>query len=363
MASPRPTQADVRAAVVEVASRWQDPDHPRRADAVAATLAAPNRFTAEAVAFAVNQQMSLLTPEALTAWASGTWAAAPLTVGVLNAGNVPLAGLQDALAVLLAGHHYLGTVSSKSPALLPAFLAEVREHLPVLPVRFVEAATLFAEAEAVIATGSDETADRVAAQCEAHGIPPARRLLRGHRFGVAVIDGQESDDEREMLAEDALLHEGYGCRNVALIWAPAGLAPDPYLDAFAAFRSVFPVHPDLPGALRMQQAFLEATGQPHAYGEGLEFLLSRGAPEPQRPGHIRWVEYEDLDEVNRWLHEHAGRIQIVVARDGLRARLAAGDRLEPLGMAQRPALDWRPDGVDTMAFLAQLSRDKDEAAG
>lgn len=355
MADSRPDQPHLIDAVAAVAARWQDPDHPERTAAVEATLAADNRFTEEAIAFAVNQQMSVLTPEALTAWVEGRWTASPLTVGVLNAGNVPLADLQDFLAVVLTGHRYLGTVSSKSPALLPAFADEVQRDRPDLPARFVEASTLFAEAEAVIATGSEETKAWAVEQCDTHGISPERRLLRGHRFGVAVIDGHESEDEREMLAEDALLHEGFGCRNAALIWAPEGVPPDSYLDAFAAFRSVFPVHPEVPGTLKMQQAFLEATGQAHAYGEGLEFLLSRGAPDPQRPGHVRWVEYASLDEVTIWLREHADQVQVIVARDGLREQLPEAVALEPLGMAQRPALDWKPDGVDTIAFLAALT--------
>lgn len=342
------------AAVAQAAEAWREPDHPARAAAVEKTLEAPNRFTERALSFAVNQQMDLLTEEALEAWIGGRWTEAPRTVGVLNAGNVPLAGLQDLLAVLLTGHAYVGACSSKSPYLLPAFVDEMRQIHEALPARFVEAEALFDEGEAVIATGSDETADWVRTQCAAHGIPEPRRLLRGHRYGVAVIDGNEDEDERAGLAEDALLHEGYGCRNAALIWAPRDLEPDPYLDAFARFRGMFPVHPDMPGALQMPQAFLEATGQSHAYGEGLEFLVSRGAPEPQQPGHVRWAEYDTLDEVKAWLEAHASEIQLVVARDAVAERLATDVPMEPLGEAQRPALDWQPDRVDTVAFVETL---------
>ena len=318
-------------------------------------MEAPNAFTEEALAFAVNQQMSLLTVEAMERWIGGRYAEKPLTVGVLNAGNVPLAGLQDLLAVVLTGHRYLGAVSSKSPALLPAFVADVRAHDAGLPASFVDVSVLFGTAEAVITTGTDETRAWAAEQAGAAGIPAARRLLRGHRYSVAVVDGRETEDERELLAEDALLHEGYGCRNTALIWAPDDLAPDAYLEAFAHFRSVFPAHPSTPGGLKMQQAFLEAVGQPHAYGDGLEFLLSKGDAEVQRPGHVRWVPYADLEATAAWLREHRGELQLVAAREGLLRDLPAALPLEPLGWAQRPRLDWHPDGVDTVAFLAGLS--------
>src|SRR5690606_4634308 len=91
-------------AVVRAAEPWRDPDYEPRARAVEETLQAENSFTTEAIAFAVNQQMSLLTEEHLRMWISGRFTQAPLQVGVLNAGNVPLVGLQDFLAVLLTGH-------------------------------------------------------------------------------------------------------------------------------------------------------------------------------------------------------------------------------------------------------------------
>jgi hypothetical protein len=351
-----PDQQTYVRAIAAAASGWQDPEYPPRAEAVSATLDAPNRFTEQALAFAINQQMAQLTPKAMQDWVRGRWAGTPQTVGVLNAGNIPLVGLQDLLAVVLTGHNYLGTLSSKSPHLLPAFVDEIKQHASAVPVSFVEAETLFDRAQALIATGRDDTMAWVQEQCKAHDIPLERRLLRGHRYGVAVIDGNENEDEREQLAEDMLLHEGAGCRNVAIVWAPTDSNPDPYLNAMARFRGVFPVHPELPGTLQMQQAFLEATDQPHAYGEGLEFLLSRGAPEPQRPGHIRWSEYESLNMVTEWLDAHACDVQHVTARSALASRLEGPLPVSPLGTAQRPTLDWQPDGQDTVGFLAQLER-------
>ncbi len=347
-------QAYIMEAVAEASLAWQDPEHPARQKAVAKSLAAPNRFTEEALAFAINQQMHLLTPEAQTEWLGGRWATTPRIVGVLSAGNVPLADLQDFLAVVLMGHRYYGVVSSKSPHLLRAFAEEVRRHVPALPASFGTVEQMFAEANAVIATGNDETRAWAEAESEAHGIPSERRLLRGHRYAAAILDGQETEDERENLAEDVLLHEGLGCRNVALIWAPRGLSPDPYFEALAHFRSVFPAHPETPGALKMQQAFLEAVDLPHAYGEGMEFLVSRGEPEAKGPGHIRWSEYDDMAVALAWLHAHRDELQLIAVRSALAERLPTDLPVEPLGFAQRPALAWRPDGRDTLAFLEGL---------
>ncbi len=336
-------------AVATAARAWIDPDCEDRARAVEETLRAPNAFTEEAVAFAVNQQMALLTEEALAAWLRNRSAPSPGAVGVLNAGNVPLAGLQDFLATVLAGHRYMGTVSSKSPALLPAFVRDVRRFEPEIDADFAPLVDLLRAADALVATGSDETIASLQARTV---LPPDRRLFRGHSFAAGVLDGKEGEETYERLAEDILLHEGFGCRNVAVLWAPRGLSPDGLLEAMARFRGVFPAHETTAGRLAMQRALLEAVGASHAYGEGLEFLVSRGEPEAQSPGHLRWVEYDDLAEAETWLAEQP--VQLAVAEERVQNRIAFEGLCLVPGEAQRPALAWRPDGVDTVDFLSSL---------
>lgn len=343
-------------AIADTAADWRDPEYGRRMEAVTETLEADNAFTEEAVAFAVNQQMLLLTADALTRWIGGRHSALGRTIGVLNPGNIPFVGLQEFLAVLLTGHRYLGTLSSKSPSLLPCFARDLERRFPALHADFADVPEVLAAAEAVIATGSEETKTWVSERCDDVRIGPERRLLRGHSFAVAVLDGRETDDDYERLAEDTLLHEGFGCRSVALIWAPHGLAPDALLDAFALFRGVFPAHSRTPGRLALQQAFLSAVERPHAFGDGLEFLLSRGDPEEQPPGHVRWTEYDALGDVKTWLRDHRDHIQLVVARASVRDELDGIVPVEGFGEAQRPRLEWRPDGIDTVEFLTSLNR-------
>ncbi len=343
-------------AMVEQAACWTDPSFPDRAEAVERTLALDNTFTEEAMAFAINQQVALATPEALRRWLRGRRPARAADVAVLNPGNVPFVEFQDFLAVVLTGHRYLGVLSSRSPYLLPAFTAGVAARTGVVPIQFLPFETAIQTSESVIASGDDATLPIVDAACAAAGIEPSRRLLRGHRFGVAVLDGRETEDELEAAAEDALLHEGRGCRNTAVIWAPAGYGPDAVLEAFAAFRGVFPAHPRTPKSLKMRQAMLQALGIPHAYGEDLSFLLSKGEPEPQEPGHVRWAEYTHLEEVDAWLEARLGGVQILATSERMGPRLRSSvPRCLP-GDAQRPPIDWCPDQVDTVDFLTEVTR-------
>src|SRR5690625_4842389 len=122
--SVMPEIRELRRTLARVAERWRDPDYEPRAAAVEETLAAPNRFTEEALAFAVNQRMDLLTNDPLDAWL-GVAAESPSYVAVLNAGKDPFARLQVLLAELWIGNRYCGVASSKSPVLIPAFFDDV----------------------------------------------------------------------------------------------------------------------------------------------------------------------------------------------------------------------------------------------
>lgn len=330
--------------LADVAEKWTDPAYPVREDAVERTLAADNRFTEAALAFAINQQMALLTREALSNWQR---ALAPKgvpeevkTISVLNPGNIPFVELQDLIAVLLAGHRYVGTVSSKSPALLPAFVSDVLDEEESVEADLTDWEDALAQADQLIASGSDETVAIIHERALKEGLDPGASWFRGHRYSVAILGGSESEQDLVDLAEDVLLHEGQGCRNVGLVFAPKSMSIDPVLDAFAHFRGMFVAHERTIGPLKMQQALLKAVDIPHAWAEGHEFLISRGAPEPQGPCHLRWVPYETRAEAEAWIRAEASSIQSTFTN--LAADLTP-DWLSPLGSAQRPPLDWSPD--------------------
>lgn len=346
-------------AVARIARAWRDPEHEARAEAVQQTLDAPNRFTEEALAFAVNAATHRLTEEALTAWlGERTAPAKPEAVAVApGEARAPLAGLRSALAVWFAGHQCVFRPPEASPALVPAFMEAVQQQAG--DDAFATASILsdaLDRAGGAVGGGDAEARAAFEKACAEAQIPPARRCWRGAAFSVAVLDGNEDDDAREGLAEDALLYEGRGRSSVRLIWAPAGTAPDPYLDAMAQFRGVFPAHPDTPGALQMQKAFLEARDRSHAHGEGLEFLVSRGAPEVQPPGHLRWTEYEEEEEVGDWLESPAANdasVHAVVAREALHERLASVAPVRAPGIVHRQLLG-APGAGDVLDFATGL---------
>jgi hypothetical protein len=338
-------------AICDTGELWKDSGHPGRTRSVEKTLGAPNRFTRQGIEYALECNLHQLTMETLSAWATPQTHGECLTIGVLNAGNIPLVGLQDVLACVLAGHRYRGVLSSRSPFLLPAFCADLGGQADV-DVRFRDLPRVLEGADAIIASGTAETLAVIREKCEKAGIPQDRRLLRRPTYSVAILQGTETQQEYLQLAEDCVLHEGQGCRNVAIVFAPAYADVDPFLAALDTVRQQYPPHAQTPGSLEMTRAFLEATSAPHASGPG--FLVSKGPPRVQQPCHIRWSEYQDVTEVQRWIGEHAPELQLVVSAQGGDVAGPHGPEGCVFGATQCPRLDWRPDGIDPLWFLSNV---------
>lgn len=347
-------------AVLAAAEAWTDPDFDARDAAVHETLHASNHFTEEAVAFAVNQLTNAVTRDALSAASdvlgSGDGSFDEMrergAVGVRHGGRTPFDGFRESVAVWLSGRSYVGRLAEASPTLLPAFADTVRQHDASLDATFSTSDDDLTGVDALIApTDDDLDGDALADRL---GLDDAHRLVRGPLISVALIDGNETEDERHDLAEDVLLHEGNGPDAVKIAFAPRDHSPDAYLQAMADFRGVFPAHDDTPGALQMQQAFLEAQDEPHAYAAGLQFLVSRGDPVPQRGAHLRWAEYDDIGEAIDWIRDHAHGIRHVVAREALQNRLpddwSVGPVLRPGQTHRQPLLT--PDLSETLHFLS-----------
>jgi len=337
--------------IADVAADWGDPDHPARASAVEATLDAPNRWTEQALTHALNRWMQRLTVEALGEWVGEEAPARSVRVGVIHADSGPLAGLRDALATWTLGHRYVGHVPDGSPALLPSFAEDLEENGLGIDIQFGTEPRVYEDADVVVA--APDSVATVQSACADFGIPEERRLVRPPVYSVGVVDGHESQDEMGRLAEDMLLYEGMGRRHLALIWAPRDHAPDDYLQAMAHFRGLFPAHEDTPGTLQMQQAFLDAHDQSHAYADGLEFLVSRGGPEVQRAGHVRWTEYDQVEEFADWLADHEEDVYSVIARPHLQEKLPDHHTIRAPGGVHIPPLADK-EGREIVAFLRDV---------
>jgi hypothetical protein len=342
-------------AIQETASRWHDPDYAPRQRALEETVDAPNRWTEQALDHALDRWIHQCTVEALERWLGTQTLSSGLTVGGFHGEEEPFSGLRFALAACGLGADYVGTVPDSSPALLPSIVQDVAQEIPSVEVDFVSQEEVLERADVVLAAPRDEK-QAFEQVCREAGIPASHCYVQSQVYSVGLVDGHESEDEMERLAEDMLLYEGKGRRRLAILWAPRDHSPDAYLEAMARFRGLFPAHVDTPGTLQMQQAFLEAQDQPHAYADGLEFLVSRGKPELQRPGHVRWAEFDELQAVAEWRQAHEDEVYAVIARRHLHDQCPEEWTLRTPGGVHVPPLD-DVDGRDIVRFLQENAGD------
>ncbi|WP_460219001.1 acyl-CoA reductase [Psychroserpens sp. MEBiC05023] len=137
------------------------------------------------------------------------------TIAIIMAGNIPLVGFHDFLSVLICGQKVLVKQSSNDKHLLP-FLAKYLEYVePEFKDRISFTEEKLENFDAVIATGSDNTA-----RYFEYYFKDKPSIIRKNRNSIAVLTGQETEDELKALSEDIFRYYGLGCRNVSKLFVP-----------------------------------------------------------------------------------------------------------------------------------------------
>lgn len=260
----------------------------------------------------------------------------PIKIGLITAGNIPLVGFHDVMCVLLSGHHLLIKMSSKDHTLMRFILDELVDINPEFGSRITAAAQLN-EADAFIATGSDNSA-----RYFEYYFKNKPNVIRKNRTSVAVLTGKESQQDFENLGRDIFQYYGLGCRNVSKVFVPKGYDFEPLLDGLKPFDNIADHHKYRNNYDYNKSIYL-VNKAPHL---DTGFFLIRESEEMVSPISVLYYqEYSDKTELKSWLQDQEPKIQCTV---GL-----SEDQI-PFGQAQKPELADYADGLDTMNFLCEL---------
>ena len=304
-------------------------------------------FTLEAQQRALTAvREAYLDEEKLRAWVAGypTLGATPggplRTVGLVLAGNIPLVGLHDLVAVFVAGHRAQLKLSGKDPYVLPYLLRLLGEIDADAKAYFTTVEHLHGF-DAVIATGSNNSSRYFEAY---FGRYP--HIIRRGRNGVAVLTGGETDAELRSLGDDVFSYYGLGCRNVSKLYVPADYDFAPLLEILHEWKSL-QNHTKWKNNFDYNFALLTLNKEAFRYNGAVILREDEGMA-----SHIAGLFYEtyaDLGDVAQVLRSRREEIQVIVARDGTLPLPTV-----PFGHAQLPGLDDYADGVDTLAFLTTV---------
>jgi hypothetical protein len=256
-------------------------------------------------------------------------------VGVICAGNLPLVGLHDVLSVILSGHVAFVKLSTDDNLLMPALFKILIRLDESVENQLVFADGLMKDMEAVIATGSNNTS-RYFEQYFGH-LP---HIIRKSRSSVAILNGNETEEELKSLGRDVFAYFGLGCRNVSKVFVPKGYQIDRIFKAFYDYNAIINHHKYANNYDYNKAVWLLNSEQLLDNG----FLLLKEDSSLASPtGSLYFEYYEDEFELRKNLEERQAEIQCIVSNADI-----------PFGGSQRPALWDYADGVDTLAFLQSL---------
>jgi hypothetical protein len=264
-----------------------------------------------------------------------------LTVGLVLAGNIPLVGFHDILCVFAAGHRSRIKLSDKDPFLLPMLLDFLKDIDPRTADYFDTTTARLANFDAVIATGSNNSARYFEAY---FGKYP--NIIRKNRNAVAILRGPETTEELRLLGDDIFQYFGLGCRNVSKLYLPKGYNFTHLLETLHE-RNAIVLHDKYKNNFDYNFTLLILNKIKY---ESNGCILMREATEIASPISVVYYEfYDDLAALSNDLQAKAEEVQLVVAQSPIEGLTTFN-----FGEAQKPSLSDYADGVDTMVFLTSL---------
>lgn len=292
-------------------------------------------FTLDHISIAItNIATELLDKTKLDSWLSQySIPEGPKKVGIVMAGNIPLVGFHDFLCGFITGHQLFLKLSSKDEILLKHLIDQLITWDPQVGKQ-VHIAEQLKNCEAYIATGSNNTARYFE---QYFGRYP--NIIRKNRTSVAILEGDETEDELTELGKDVFTYYGLGCRNVTQVCVPQGYDLTRLLKAFEPYAAYIQ-HNKYKNNFDYYLAIYLLNRVPYLTNDSI-LLVENELPFSA----VSVLHYRYYNDLNELVHQlQAGQnIQTIVGRG-----------FTPFGEAQRPSLNEYADGVDTMAFLSAL---------
>lgn len=267
----------------------------------------------------------------------------PKTVAVVMAGNIPMVGFHDFLSILLSGHKALVKQSSNDNKLLPFLTKFLISKDPSLKDAISFTDGQLKDYDAVIATGSDNTA-----RYFDFYFRKKPNIIRRNRNAVAVLTGNENKADLALLANDIFRYYGLGCRNVAKVFVPKDYDFTNFFEAIYYWKDITQEVKYMNNYDYNKAVYLMSN---HKTGDLLDndFLLLKQDEGLSSPiGVLFYSYYDSIKEVEDLLTEQQDKIQCIVSKEELNLKRIA------FGETQNPGLTDYADNIDTMAFLETL---------
>lgn len=257
-------------------------------------------------------------------------------VGIIMAGNLPLVGFHDFLVTMASGCRAQIKLSGKDRFLLPALFRMLCEINTYWKERVEFTDNLPDNPDLLLATGGDESA-----KIFENKYQMTPKIIRSSKSSIAILQGDETEEDLQMLSKDIFLYYGMGCRNVSTLLVPKGYSFRLLTEVFTRCRTTI-VSDDYLSAYKYQKAI--AAMQSAWYLDGGFYILREFINFPPPMGVIGILKYKDLKEAERFVNSNKLHLQCLV---GKKCNFTDTE----VGETQYPSISDYADGLNSLEFI------------
>ena len=261
-------------------------------------------------------------------------------VAIIMAGNFPLAGLHDLICVIITGNKAIIKPSSDDKILINFFVEFLHKEFPETNEIIEIASEKLGDFDKVIATGSNNTFNYFE-----YYFRDKSSLLRKNRNSIAVLSGDESENELKLLSDDIFIYFGLGCRNISKIFVPTGYDISQLKNKFNKYNYIIN-HNKYSNNYNYQKTIKIMNNE--VFTDCDYFLMSQSKEINPPISVIYYDYYDDLSQVCDLIKEKINQIQCIVTNLQMNNSIKFGE-------AQDPKLDQYADNSDTINFLLTSS--------
>ena len=265
----------------------------------------------------------------------------PKSIAIIMAGNVPLVGFHDFLCVILSGNKAIIKLSSKDSHLMHFVL----NYLCSICIDFEDYYKICQEKlsdfDAVIATGNNLSASKFEEYFSDYP-----HIIRKSRHSVAILKGDESNDQLQKLSNDIFNYFGLGCRNVSKVYLPKNYELDLLFRSFIKWKKVINNNSYANNYDYHRAIYL--LNKEVFFDNG--FILLKESKKIGSPvGTLFYEYYDKYEDLEKSLSKISGKIQCIVSNENI-------ENFIKFGKTQSLELTDYADGVDTIDFLLKLNQ-------
>ncbi|WP_235295989.1 acyl-CoA reductase [Portibacter marinus] len=259
-------------------------------------------------------------------------------IGLILAGNIPLVGFHDLMCCYVSGHQALVKTSSKDSILTTHLIDRLNQKNEFQILERLEGM------EAIIATGSNQSAK----QFERY-FAKYPKIIRRNRNAIAILDGPLRKEEMQALGRDVFTYFGLGCRNVSKLYLSSSVNKVDLMEQLHEDYNYLIHHNKYKNNFDYNHAIYLLNGDDFMSSGAI--IMRRHEDIVSRIACIHYEEFDDLASLEKDIMTRLGEIQCISGNVNME-----NIKILPLGACQQPAIDDYADGVDTLHFLAELSR-------